>query len=488
MRLGNFGSSTPSPVRTQNLEASLSHVAATEPRHCEGSLEPVTTSFGCLVAAAKHPKLAELSSNASTAVPPVQEPHLPSTVPEAGNTNSPPGLFRAHSLTVVQPSKERAKTALSKTAMDDHKQAIHKPVTTSPVVGLSAEHAATQAARPHPHAGCKENEFFSKNGGRTCVEVAIHEGMEMEVPQVEDSAKAVLSATVGLRPQCGMGQKSVADSSGSSTIRDELDVPSTIQQSVDSILLTNIGGRSTDTSKSASVGQSRQLPVASVVVETAEQHCSVGHKEDSLVDELFGISESAATNTEIEEAFLDGICPEDLSFTLNASVFDSSKSPGTCTSKSPPIAGISHQTVSLTPKQPFSHSAALHTTPVQASIAFTSASDLHRGSCHISKPAFQKPSHRSTPASNKNFSTQGLDSPPKDISANPHTLYVSADTPFAGELLAPESRGFPQEPRPQDSLHCYPPNTFYGLPLKVHSCLEEHRGIKQLYGKQKDKT
>ena len=34
------------------------------------------------------------------------------------------------------------------------------------------------------------------------------------------------------------------------------------------------------------------------------------------------------------------------------------------------------------------------------------------------------------------------------------------------------------------TLHCYPADTFYGLPRKVQSCLEENRGIKKLYGRQ----
>ena len=34
------------------------------------------------------------------------------------------------------------------------------------------------------------------------------------------------------------------------------------------------------------------------------------------------------------------------------------------------------------------------------------------------------------------------------------------------------------------TLHCYPADTFYGLPHKVQSCLEENRGIKKLYGRR----
>ncbi len=33
-----------------------------------------------------------------------------------------------------------------------------------------------------------------------------------------------------------------------------------------------------------------------------------------------------------------------------------------------------------------------------------------------------------------------------------------------------------------DHVSCYPPDTFYGLPVTVLDCLKEHRGISKLYG------
>ena len=469
------------------------------PPSCEGCLEFDPTGSDTAASAAKQPKLTESSSNTSTGVPPLEERHLSSAVLEAADTNPSSVPSEIHPLTAVQPSatttvgptcshEEGVRGAALLSETDGHtKQASHTPIavsSTSPTIGLSAEHTARQAVSPHFHGGVggmMEDRFSNPDA---CMAVEGCEGMEMdgvEMTRVGDCPEASASTIVELGPQYGMEQKSAPDPHASNF--SSLDCPvhnipkgysTALLESVTSALPTITDGQHTGGTNPNSDGESRQLDIhieeklATDAAVPPGWRYSREYKEDSLIDELFGISEDSATNNHVEDELLDGICPEDLNFTLNASVFDSSRSP--------PATATSQQMVSQTPKLPSSPSTVLHSTPFRAAVSSASRTDLHRAFSCVPEPALQRPSHGIT-ANRKESSTPNPGSP---LRVDPQALYASAhlEGRAADEvLLAPES------PDPAaDRLHCYPPNTFYGLPMRVLSCLEEHRGIKQLYG------
>ena len=240
--------------------------------------------------------------------------------------------------------------------------------------------------------------------------------------------------------------------------------------------------------------------------------------EDHLLDELFGLPEanSSLRNDGMAEDLLCGLCPEDLSFTLNASVCqDFAREDGFT---SPRYSLVKSPNMSETPSYMKQRSGIA--TP-QCAAAMCGEDATIGGSA------------ATVPVSELRSTAGGL----KEDSVVP--LGVGRDRASqvgggAGERRGGIGDGGGQEggagsgrgggiggveevgkrrerteggggggggrggregggeggggrgggEGEASTLHCYPAETFYGLPQKVQSCLEENRGIKKLYGRQ----
>ena len=222
------------------------------------------------------------------------------------------------------------------------------------------------------------------------------------------------------------------------------------------------------------------------------------HK-DELLDELFGLPEanSSVRNNDMAEDLLYGLCPEDLSFTLNASVCqDFAKEDGFI---SPRYSLVKTPDTSKTPsrcKKPRTWVSTPQCTAamcgedasVGASAATVPASELSSGASDLKEKAVVP---------------QGVkrDGVLQDEGGGETREGVGDGGRMEGVEGVGGSRGSEGRGRggggggeqgsgrqkvggEMGMLHCYPADTFYGLPHKVQSCLEENRGIKKLYGRQ----
>lgn len=94
----------------------------------------------------------------------------------------------------------------------------------------------------------------------------------------------------------------------------------------------------------------------------------------------------------------------------------------------------------------------------------------------VKTPSIQSPNYPFT------CSNVSLHSTPVHSTPKPSTHKQSTDNvPAIGLESTANSEAPTYVSRNQSSI---PSNTFYGLPLKVKQCLEEHRGITKLYGNQ----
>ena len=248
--------------------------------------------------------------------------------------------------------------------------------------------------------------------------------------------------------------------------------------------------------------------------------------EDHLLDELFGLPEanSSLRNDGMAEDLLCGLCPEDLSFTLNASVCqdyareDGFTSPRYSLVKSPNTS----ETLSTFMKRESGISTPAAMCGEDATVGGSAATVL------VSELRSTAGSAATVPVSELRSTAGGL----KEESVVP--LGVDRDgvsqvgggggerrgdgggrerteggggagSGRGGGIGGVEEVGKRRERTEggggregggggggrgeggggeAGTLHCYPADTFYGLPRKVQSCLEENRGIKKLYGRQ----
>lgn len=217
------------------------------------------------------------------------------------------------------------------------------------------------------------------------------------------------------------------------------------------------------------------------------------HK-DELLDELFGLPEanSSMRNNDMAEDLLYGLCPEDLSFTLNASVCqDFAKEDGFI---SPRYTLVKSPDTSESPsrcKKPRTWISTPQCTAamcgedasVGASAATVPASELSSGASDLKEAVVPQGVKR--------------DGVSQGEGEGGETREGVGDGRMEGEGRVGGSRGSEGRGRgggggeqgggrggEMGTLHCYPADTFYGLPHKVQSCLEENRGIKKLYGRQ----
>ena len=228
-----------------------------------------------------------------------------------------------------------------------------------------------------------------------------------------------------------------------------------------------------------------------------EDGCEVieSHK-DELLDELFGLPEadSSLRNNDMAEDLLCGLCPEDLSFTLNVSVCqDFAKEDGFT---SPRYSLVKSPDTSETPSRCKKPRTWISTPQCTAAIC---GEDASVGGSAATVPVSEL-SSRASDLKEEAVVPQGVKrdgvSQDKGGGGGGETRGVGDGGRTEGEGGVGGSRG--GEGRggggggeqgggrggEVGTLHCYPADTFYGLPHKVQSCLEENRGIKKLYGRR----
>ena len=177
---------------------------------------------------------------------------------------------------------------------------------------------------------------------------------------------------------------------------------------------------------------------------------------------------------EEEDDFLSGLYPEDFSFTLNSSAVLPHEEQRRCShgkENDEPSDSVVTVTMDSIPDSPASSPTLPHAQHLPISFHPLSSSPTSSQPSTSLLPLFQS-------------STSPLSAPPPPLS-------IHSPRPLSTASLHSLSIPPPQSSVP--SFPCcnsvtsdgvkYPVNTFYGLPLTVQSCLEEHKGIIKLYGR-----
>lgn len=169
--------------------------------------------------------------------------------------------------------------------------------------------------------------------------------------------------------------------------------------------------------------------------------------------ETLGVSRSNGLGGGVDDELLNGLYPEDFSFFLDCSAVlpHENTSTGSRSSRSPGPGGENGCGGEGDPCKHPSHEIALagsHGTTASSTLC-PSTHSLHMTACQL----------------------------PQSCSSPPAT---------ASSLHKPKTPPSPPPPPPPLTSTVdwidYPTGTFYGLPLMVQKCLEEHRGISKLYG------
>ena len=240
-------------------------------------------------------------------------------------------------------------------------------------------------------------------------------------------------------------------------------------------------------------------------------------QQDDLLDELFGIQQAnPSTKNDIAEELLCGLCPEDLDSTLSTSLqLDAAKDEG-CTSpwwhsaKSPKTqmtpSRFKVQEMTSSAMAPDSMMAGEN---VQVPKQQHCASDVHSlgalteqtgGMCgevaNLGRAGSSCPA--AIPGSELR-STKGATSALNVTGDEVQQVRGRGEGGGRGERGGgggggggERGEGGGGERRRGGrgggggrwgTLHCYPTDTFYGLPLEVQACIKEHKGIMKLYGR-----
>ena len=218
--------------------------------------------------------------------------------------------------------------------------------------------------------------------------------------------------------------------------------------------------------------------------------------DEVCLDELFslGPSFSSKIGAEEEEDLLRGICPEDLSMSFNISCyFDTSCSRGGSSDapRTPKLEHSVQQKVTRTPKAA-ELSAHSHSTPVRTSTRYRPPNSPN------SIPVADACIPASTGGALRTGNVQARDSSDycsaKPSANNEKSPGTTAQTKDSSSHPKGDHGSFAKHPQNKleftatgteasRQLLSYPKGTFYGLPMEVLACLEEHRGIKKLYGR-----